>query len=150
MKTILFLILATAILSVSCFAQLKPATLTISEKAQIIEFILMIEDLPNRGLIVGEKNDGRILLATENIVSVPLPEIEGIKFILLDRKKLKQTKTDYGFYRFGSFLQDGQYIETSFGRYFKPNDEFDGEGKAYKCKKLSSWVCWEYAGFSKR
>jgi hypothetical protein len=150
MKKFLFLLLGATVLSIPCFAQQNLAASTIGEKAQIIESILISEDLPNRGLIVGEKKDGRILLSTENIVSVPLPDIEGISFILLDRKKLKQTKTDYGFYRFGTFSQDGQYIKISFGRYFKPNAEWDGEGIFYKCKKLSRWICWDYAGFGRR
>jgi hypothetical protein len=150
MKKFLFLLVAVAVLSVPCFAQRNSASLTISEKAQIIESILVSEDLPDRDLIVSEKNDGRIFLSTENIVSLPLPEIEGISFVLLDRKKIKQTKTDYGFYRFGSFSQDGQYIKISFGRYFKPNDEWNGEGTLYRCKKLSRWICCENAGFSRR
>ena len=55
MRKVLFLILLMAMLIVSCFAQQNPIALTISEKAQIVESVLIDENLPNRSLIVGEK-----------------------------------------------------------------------------------------------
>lgn len=148
MKKFFFLILTTSFL-VPSFAQQKSDSLTIKDKAQIVESVLKDENLPNRGLIVGEKNDGNIFLSKEEIVSVPLPKIEGINFILLNRKQIKQKNLKYGFYMFTPFIQEGEYIEISFGRFFNPNKKFDGEGTTYKCKRLSQWTCWKVGGFSR-
>jgi hypothetical protein len=92
----------------------KDLQLMDKDKASIVRVVLMNADLLERGLRVGEVR-GEIYLSTENISPLILPEISGVRFILLDPdEKDKRPKAGYTIFEFSDFKVKGSKVIVSF------------------------------------
>jgi hypothetical protein len=118
MKKIFILFLLFLVSAIASNAQQKDFSLTNKDKTAIIKTILIDHfDLPNSVSMPGEIRN-TIYLSTKNIESVRLPEIKGIKFILLGNKSLIRAKEEglvYGV--LGRFVVRGSKVTVRFGFY---------------------------------
>lgn len=107
----------------------KDIQLTDKDKAQIIKSILSDVDFLNRGLRVGERKE-EVYLSTENISPAFLPEIRGVKIVLVSPEEVEErSKTGFGYYSFGEFKVSGSKVLVSFGDTWR-NDR--GGGHSYR------------------
>lgn len=114
MKAIFLLMFLFVISIGNCIAQQKEHRLADKDKAQILKSILLDENLKNR-----EARD-IINLSLENIAPRLIPAIEGISFVFMDRKQIKEkTQSGLSYYAFGPFKLEGPNVLIKFGHYFE-------------------------------
>jgi hypothetical protein len=114
----------------------KDLQLTDNDKAFIVRDVLMNENLLERGLRVGEVR-GEIYLSTENISPLILPEISGIRFILLDPdEKDKWPKAGYTLFEFSDFKVKGSKVIVSLTKSWS-YDRGQYTKVTYKYRKVS-------------
>ena len=91
----------------------KEIQLTDKDKAAIVRDILLNANLLERGLRLGEVK-GEIYLSIENISPHVVPQLSGVKFILLDPKeKDKWPKAGYSLFEFSDFKVRGARVVVS-------------------------------------
>jgi hypothetical protein len=117
MKKIIVLFLLFLVLVIVGNAQKKDFSLTNKDKTAIVRMILTDYDLQNRNLMLGESRN-TIYLSSKNIRGVRLPEIEGIKFVLLNSDRLTEAKeTGLVYCKFGRFSVRKSKVTIRFGFY---------------------------------
>jgi hypothetical protein len=114
----------------------KDLQLMDKDKASIVRDVLMNENLLERGLRVGEVR-GEIYLSTENISPLILPEISGVRFILLDpNEKDKRPKAGYTIFEFSDFKVKGSKVLVSLTKSWS-YDRGQSTKVTYEYRKLS-------------
>ncbi len=140
LKKHLIALVLIPVLPISLFVHAQTKPLTASDKTQIIKSILKQEDFKDSETWSAGNSENTVYLLVDNISSAQLPQITGVRFVLVTQKEVDEmARTGVEYYRFGDFEVRKAFVRAILIRKYRSvvGKHSNGSITEYRCRRFS-------------